>query len=575
MDIQEMPSFISDAANASRTSDTRTSTTNSAFFMFVRHYMRHLNCLSDSWESFVPDVVLPSQWRFYDALSRLTSEQLLRHAVAVHDAIHQHIPLAESLVSPNAEPLALSFPSDGAPAAAGHHVLRHQDQLSKTVDDIGMKVVNDYVIVKEIGRGATGKVKLAYNTAEDKLMALKIIPRRRNPLAETGGSSSIREVSLLKRLDHPRIVRLYEVIDDPSSAKVYLAMQYVDGGHLGQHRMHLLSPRASSVAANREIPTTRYAPVDPPTLLRYARDVLKALVHLHRHGIVHRDVKPENILISSSGDAFLSDLGVAQNFYSADSESVYGHVGTPLFMCPYLLEHNHSSNGCAVDMWALGVTLLAALTGDLPFQSTEEIRQCEESLPIPQQFGPGWSRLLRRLLRYQPKQRWSATRALRHVQSLCANEGEGPGATECHLKERKEGLNEETGHQDQLADPSYDGAMLPPPGVEESDLQACVDDAGSFAGSTAPKSTDSAAQSFISDGEIHNDGRSDPRRISSNTELEGNSVDALHRSTSSGRRSSNSVSVNQAPPSPAMRCAAQPEEAPLCSTTGAQLRLRR
>ena len=227
---------------------------------FVAKYGEQLNCLR-TLPLHAEEPLSPSQQQFHDRLSQLSKEELLRHAAALHDAIHRHFPLLAG-GSVATDPLLLSYQSEHSGPVAEH--FRRQEQLCKAVDEVGSKIINEYVVLKDLGRGSCGKVKLAYHTAEGRLVALKIVPRER-PLklaAEERVPASRREVSLLKRLDHPRIVRLYEVIEDPSSAKVYLAMQYVDGGHRRP------SPGAPAEEQQRQQHPSR--PTDPSRPTRIA-----------------------------------------------------------------------------------------------------------------------------------------------------------------------------------------------------------------------------------------------------------------------------------------------------------------
>ncbi|KPA76923.1 putative protein kinase [Leptomonas pyrrhocoris] len=298
----------------------------------------------------------------------------------------------------------------------------------------GAEYINNYRILKSLGRGSCGKVKLAYDEVESRLVAIKYV-RRVDTRKRLGGltvaqkqyNAFMREVEVMKTLRHRNIVSLYEVIDDPSADKLYLVMQYVDKGVVAK----------VAVRANSDYVCD---PIPPAQLVRYAREMLTGLQYLHRHDVVHRDLKPDNILVSRDGHAYLADFGVAETFgvsYRQRTESlmaasmaaslamsvtgnrvggpqVLGTKGTPLFIAPELWDGT-KSYGKPVDMWATGVTLFTLLVGKLPFRSPEDIIDAAFMPTVPDEFGEKWRVLLNGLLHRAPQARWTVEEALRYV----------------------------------------------------------------------------------------------------------------------------------------------------------------
>ncbi|KNC83867.1 CAMKK protein kinase [Sphaeroforma arctica JP610] len=196
---------------------------------------------------------------------------------------------------------------------------------------------------------------------QKKIFALKIV---RRPAARHHFGSARKaeymsfrnEVDIWKTLDHPNVVRLYEVIDDESINKMYLVMEYLSGG------------------------TIEYADaeghplLDMKTTKRYFKELMSALAYLHNLGIIHRDIKPENLLLSGEGHIKICDFGSAQ----ASSISVRRTMGSPAFFAPELFLDG--SNGYetqweaedqltgAVDVWAAGITLYLFVYGHTPFE---------------------------------------------------------------------------------------------------------------------------------------------------------------------------------------------------------------
>jgi serine/threonine protein kinase len=154
----------------------------------------------------------------------------------------------------------------------------------------------------------------------------------------------------MKRLNHPNLVKLHAVIEDPEEGKAHLVMQYVDNGPIG-----------------KVAPDNTCRPLPFTLALKYMAQVARGLEYLHSQNIIHRDMKPENILIGSDDTAYLLDFGVSSII--SDRNRPAGMVGTMSFFSPELLA-SHSAleqYGKESDVWAFGVTLYCLLFGKLPF----------------------------------------------------------------------------------------------------------------------------------------------------------------------------------------------------------------
>ncbi|KAF9421640.1 hypothetical protein BGZ76_003960 [Entomortierella beljakovae] len=161
----------------------------------------------------------------------------------------------------------------------------------------GNKMINKYMVVQELGRGVHGKVKLCRDTETDELCAIKIVDkttRRRLGRAQLSNEQKIRrEIAIMKKCIHPNVVRLIEVIDDPTARKIYLVLEYMEGGEV------------------------RWKDVDDKPILSLDdaraifRDIVLGLEYLHIQGIIHRDIKPANLLLSGDGTVKISDFGVS------------------------------------------------------------------------------------------------------------------------------------------------------------------------------------------------------------------------------------------------------------------------
>jgi len=199
-----------------------------------------------------------------------------------------------------------------------------------------------YSIDRELGRGGMGIVYLAHEVHLDRLVAIKLLPPERaaDPALR---ERFLREARMAAKLSHPNIIPIHSVAE--SGEFVYYVMAFVDGETLAE-RVRTRGPFTGTEGA------------------RVLREVCWALSHAHSQGLVHRDVKPENILLEAgSGRALVADFGIAA--VTADP-SVPGIAGTPEFMSP------EQAAGAPVDLrtdiYSLGATAYYAFSGRLPFE---------------------------------------------------------------------------------------------------------------------------------------------------------------------------------------------------------------
>jgi len=233
--------------------------------------------------------------------------------------------------------------------------------------------VGNFKIKRLLGRGAMGEVYLARQVSMDRDVALKILPPRLTRNREVV-ESFLQEVRLQARLEHPNIVTAHEAGED--EGVYYLAMAYV-GESLAEK-------------LQREGPLTERA------ALEMTHKLAKALAYAwDEHQLLHRDIKPGNIVIDSHGDPRLTDLGLSKSLRDAGVTGVNDLVaGTPNYMSPEQANPDMEIDFRA-DMYSLGSTLYHMLVGQLPWGGMEvdEIlrRQATEALPDPRDFNPAIS----------------------------------------------------------------------------------------------------------------------------------------------------------------------------------------
>lgn len=203
--------------------------------------------------------------------------------------------------------------------------------------------IGKYDVVRELGRGTAGVVYLARDAFARRDVAIKVFPH-----SETGGlqgrhrSLFLNEAALVGRFTHPHIVRLLDVaVEDAFS---YIVMEYVRGHSLARH-----------TTADNFLPLEKVVEV--------IFKVSRALEYMHRHGVIHRDVKPANILITEALDVKVADFGIAVLADATRTSLV--NVGSPGYMSPEQVLDRPLTH--QTDIYSLGVVLYHLLTGRLPF----------------------------------------------------------------------------------------------------------------------------------------------------------------------------------------------------------------
>jgi len=206
----------------------------------------------------------------------------------------------------------------------------------------GVVLQDRYEIADEIGRGGFSIVYRARDRRISADVAIKLLVPP--PAAARLARERLRrEVQAVRQLSHPNIVAVYDVVDDGPWS--FVVMEYVPGPDLAVH-------------------VRRRGPLAPDAAARLGREITAALAAAHRHGILHRDVKPQNILLAPDGRARLTDFGSARLAGQETVTQTGGLVGTADYAAPEQLTGGRGD--ARADEYALGVTLYYALTGELP-----------------------------------------------------------------------------------------------------------------------------------------------------------------------------------------------------------------
>ena len=211
----------------------------------------------------------------------------------------------------------------------------------------------DFDVVRELGRGGMGAVYLVRDPATGGEYAAKVMLE--NPLHGSDFTRRfIREAEIAMRVEHPNLVRVYDVGRDPETGYAYMIMDYVGGGDLHEALAKRLMDRKG--------------PYRVKEALAILRPLLGALAAASAAGVVHRDIKPDNILFDDGGNPHLADLGVAK---LSDDKALTRLtmsnvvVGTPAYMAPEQMTDSHAVDVRA-DLYALGLVLWEMLAGECP-----------------------------------------------------------------------------------------------------------------------------------------------------------------------------------------------------------------
>jgi serine/threonine-protein kinase len=257
-----------------------------------------------------------------------------------------------------------------------------------------MDRIGPYEVVSEIARGGMGVVYRARRGPGGAPVALKVLSPQ-SATTEQHRARLQREVEALRQVEHPGVVRLLEA--DASAAQPWLALELIEGESLGERlRLH--------------------GPLEPDDAARLGRALAKALEHCHQHGVLHRDLKPDNVLLRPDGSPVLTDFGLTREVEIDQSRSALTRtgtfMGTPGYWSPEQAHGQHAQVGPPTDVYGLGATLFAVLTGQPPYSGADLLAVLEAmdlSPPRVATLRPGVPRdvddLLARCLARDPAER--------------------------------------------------------------------------------------------------------------------------------------------------------------------------
>src|SRR5437667_400843 len=258
--------------------------------------------------------------------------------------------------------------------------------------------LGDYELLEEVGRGGQGVVFRARQKSLNRTVALKVIS-----LGQWASKAHLKrfrlEAEAAARLEHPGIVPIHEVGE--RDGQCYFSMKFIEGGQLDE--------------------VVKQTPMSIRHAVELITKVARTVHYAHQHGILHRDIKPGNILLDGKGEPHLTDFGLAR---LVESESSVTHtldvIGTPSYMAPEQAVGNNAAVSSATDVYGLGAVLYQLLTGQPPFAggaTYETIKLLLDTEPRqPRLLNPkidgDLSTICLKCLEKDPKRRYSSALAL-------------------------------------------------------------------------------------------------------------------------------------------------------------------
>jgi len=244
---------------------------------------------------------------------------------------------------------------------------------------------DDFVQLKVIGRGGFGKVLLVRKKDNNRVYAMKIL--KKGVIAARGEIEHTRtEKSVLAKVDSPFLAKLHYSFQNDDN--LFLVMDFINGGEVFHHLSN-----EKRFTEDR----TRF----------YAAQIVIGIEYLHNMGVIYRDLKPENLLLSAKGNIVMTDFGLSkQGLQAADSRTAT-FCGTPEYLAPEIIKGEEYTK--AIDWWSVGTIIFEMLTGLPPFYTEDEENMYTKimtaDLDFPQYLSPDVIDIISKFLRRDPLQR--------------------------------------------------------------------------------------------------------------------------------------------------------------------------
>ena len=328
-----------------------------------------------------------------------------------------------------------------------------ESELTKNYDNEGNKYYNEYKYIKLLGKGSYSKVKLVMKN--DIKYAMKIIDKKvlknkkifkqdkdGNVIITNLLKDALKEIAILKKLDHPNIIKLYEILHNYQKQKIYLILEYADYGDIvdydeengifsiNKHVEERYSHDKSGNNINISINNKKYYKEED--IRDFCKHILLGLDYLHKNGIIHHDIKPNNILLCKKKICKITDFNFSSILDNLNEDNI-GSNGDSVdyFRAPETINLNDNSNnngddtnreyqGKPLDIWALGVTLYILTYLKFPFDTDKGvlelykiIKEAKVEFPLEPWYTRKIKFLIKECLEKNPNQRKSADEILK------------------------------------------------------------------------------------------------------------------------------------------------------------------
>uniref|UniRef100_A0A7E4VFW7 non-specific serine/threonine protein kinase n=1 Tax=Panagrellus redivivus TaxID=6233 RepID=A0A7E4VFW7_PANRE len=277
-------------------------------------------------------------------------------------------------------------PSNGSNGSA------HKGHSSSIANAHQVQYCGPYKLEKTLGKGQTGLVKTGTHCITGRKVAVKIVNKEK--LNESVLQKVEREIAIMKLIEHPHVLHLYDVYENKKY--LYLLLEHVSGGELFDYLV-----RKGRLMAKEA--------------RKFFRQIISALDFCHAHNICHRDLKPENLLLDERNNIKVADFGMAS--LQVEGSMLETSCGSPHYACPEVIR-GEKYDGRKADVWSCGVILYALLVGALPFDD-DNLRNLLEKVKkgvfhIPHFVPSDCQNLLRSMIEVDPQKRISLQEVFRH-----------------------------------------------------------------------------------------------------------------------------------------------------------------
>ena len=326
-----------------------------------------------------------------------------------------------------------------------------ESELTKNYDNEGNKYYNEYKYVKLLGKGSYSKVKLVIK--DDVKYAMKIIDKKvlknkkifkqdndGNVIVTNLLKDALKEIAILKKLDHPNIIKLYEILHNYQKQKIYLILEYADYGDIVDYdeeseifsiNKHMEERYAQDkLGYNQKNGIDNKIYYEEDDIRHFCKHILLGLDYLHKNGIIHHDIKPNNILLCKKKICKITDFNFSSILDNLNEDNIGSNGDTnDNFRAPETINLNDNDNdnnqnreyqGKPLDIWALGVTIYILTYLKFPFDTDKGvlelykiIKEANVKFPLEPWYTRKTKFLIKECLEKDPNKRKSAEEILK------------------------------------------------------------------------------------------------------------------------------------------------------------------